>query len=110
MCGFVKRTAPVYFAHPSHHVPVVEVSSMMKTKRVAPARSDAAETAPPLSSRTVAADMRADIARFGLQRYRVAARVALHPSTLGEFLNERRPFPAELVARVREAIKREAGA
>ena len=40
------------------------------------------------------ADLRAEIARRQISLYRLAATIGLHPSRLGQMLNERLPMPA----------------
>lgn len=52
-----------------------------------------------------AADLRALVARARVSRYQLAARVGMHPTTLGMVLNERRPLPPDLAARVIEALR-----
>lgn len=52
-----------------------------------------------------AADLRALVARARVSRYQLAARVGMHPTTLGMVLNERRPLPADLAARILEALR-----
>lgn len=52
-----------------------------------------------------AATLRAEVARHKIPLYKLAAIVDLHPSRLGEFLNERRPLPADLALRLLAAIE-----
>ena len=51
------------------------------------------------------ADLRADIARRRILRYRLAANVHVHPSRLAAMLNETVPMPSEVAARVAAAIE-----
>jgi hypothetical protein len=50
------------------------------------------------------ADLRAQIARLQVPLYRLAATIGVHPGRLGQMLNERLPMPADVVARIREAL------
>ena len=54
----------------------------------------------PMEPTTSAADLRALVARTRAPRYQLAAKLGMHPTTLGLLLNERRPLPAELAARI----------
>jgi plasmid maintenance system antidote protein VapI len=49
-------------------------------------------------------DYRATIARLQIPIYRLAAEVSLHPSRLGQMLGEKIPMPADVAARLSEAI------
>jgi plasmid maintenance system antidote protein VapI len=51
-----------------------------------------------------AAELRAEIARLQVAIYRLAPRVGLHPSHLGQILRGRRPLPPDLAVRIREAL------
>lgn len=53
-----------------------------------------------------AADLRASIARERFYLHTVAAELHVHPATLGAYLNERRPLPADLAQRIAEAVDR----
>jgi plasmid maintenance system antidote protein VapI len=55
-----------------------------------------------------AADLRAELARRRLPIFRVAARLDVHPTTLGKVLNERLPLSPELASRIASAIEAEA--
>ncbi|HEY4658200.1 MAG TPA: helix-turn-helix transcriptional regulator [Gemmatimonadaceae bacterium] len=52
-----------------------------------------------------AADLRALVARSRMARYQLAARIGLHPTTLGMILNERRPLSADVAERVLAALR-----
>ena len=47
-----------------------------------------------------ASELRAEVARRQLQRYRLAAQVGIHPGRLGQMLNGKLPLPVELAARL----------
>jgi hypothetical protein len=49
-------------------------------------------------------DLRARIAWAGLQLYRIAPAVGLHPVKLGRILNGREPLRAEVAKRIERAI------
>lgn len=57
-----------------------------------------------LDPRPSAADLRADLARANVPRYRVAARVPINPSALSAVLNEKAPLSPEMAARIAGAI------
>ena len=57
-----------------------------------------------------AADLRALVARVRMSRYQLAARIGMHPTTLGMVLNERRPLPPDLAARILVALGASSGA
>ena len=52
-----------------------------------------------------AADLRAELARRRIPIYVLAARIEVHPTRLGSFLNERLPMSAEFAGRVAAAIQ-----
>jgi plasmid maintenance system antidote protein VapI len=52
-----------------------------------------------------AADLRAEVARHGVKIYELAPRVGLHPATLGQVLNERRPLTSDLADRIAGALR-----
>lgn len=51
-----------------------------------------------------AADLRAEIARHQIPIYRLAAKVGLHPSHLGQIIGGRRSLSQELAVRIIEAL------
>lgn len=51
-------------------------------------------------------EIRAEIARHMLRRYKIAAEAGLHPTRLGLMLNGRLPMPEAVAARVGAAIKK----
>ena len=57
-----------------------------------------------------AADLKAELARHGVPRYVLAARVRLHPVRLGRLLNGRLTLTPALAQRLMMAIAEEAGA
>lgn len=50
------------------------------------------------------ADLRATIARKQIPLFKLAAAVGLHPTTLGQMLNERKPLTQTVVERLTEAL------
>ena len=58
-------------------------------------------TQPTLES---ASDLRAEIARQMTPLYRLAPRVGLHPTHLGQVLRERRPLSPGLAERIKHAL------
>ena len=61
------------------------------------------------SCTTSAADVRAEIARRQVPIYRLASRVGLHPSHLGQAIRGRRPLSPELAHRIWQALDDETG-
>jgi hypothetical protein len=57
-----------------------------------------------------AEELRAEMARRGVLRYRVASRVGIHPARLGQMLNERIPMPPQVAEHISVAIQAEAPA
>lgn len=58
-----------------------------------------------MASVETAADLRACVARARVPLYAIAARINRHPVTLGRWLNERLPMPAEAAGRIIEAVR-----
>jgi hypothetical protein len=56
---------------------------------------------------TSPADLRATIARKRIPLFKLAAAVGLHPTTLGQILNERKPLKEGVAERLLEAMKAE---
>jgi hypothetical protein len=52
------------------------------------------------------ADFRAEIARGQIRRSELAAIIRLNPQRLGSMLSERIPMPADVAARLRDALAR----
>jgi hypothetical protein len=52
-----------------------------------------------------APQLRGELAKAGLQIYEIAPHVPLHPRTLGEILNERRPLSHDAAERILGAIR-----
>jgi hypothetical protein len=52
-----------------------------------------------------AADLRAQVARCRALLYLIAPKVGLHPTRLGQLLNERVALTPELARRIREALR-----
>jgi plasmid maintenance system antidote protein VapI len=50
------------------------------------------------------ADLRAAIARRRIPLFKLAAVVGLHPTTLGQMLNERKPLTQTVAERLTEAL------
>jgi plasmid maintenance system antidote protein VapI len=50
------------------------------------------------------ADLRAAIARKRIPLFKLAAVVGLHPTTLGQMLNERKPLTQTIAVRLTEAL------
>jgi hypothetical protein len=55
-------------------------------------------------------DLLADIGRFRIPLYRIAARVDRHPTRIGMALNGRLPLTRDLAERIRAAIEEERAA
>jgi plasmid maintenance system antidote protein VapI len=51
-----------------------------------------------------ASELRAEIARRQLQRYKLAAQVGVHPGRLGQMLNGKLPLPEELATRLAQVL------
>ena len=52
-----------------------------------------------------AADLRAELARARVPAYQVAARIGVHPVTLGGVLNERQELTQQMAEKIFRAIK-----
>ena len=55
---------------------------------------------------TTAAELRAEIARLQVRKYKLAGMVGIRPSLLGPMLNGRIPLPPEVAERVEHALER----
>lgn len=49
-------------------------------------------------------DLRAELARRQITRYKLAAQVGVHPGRLGQMLNGKLPLPEELAARLAHVL------
>jgi len=60
-----------------------------------------------MSEQPSAADLRAQLARIRprIPFYILAARLRMHPVRLSALLNERRPLPADMAAKIQQAIR-----
>lgn len=56
---------------------------------------------------TSPAELRATIARKRIPLFKLAAAVGLHPTTLGQILNERKPLKEGIAERLLEALDSE---
>ena len=56
---------------------------------------------------TEPADLRAEIARVGLPKYQVAARLPINPTQLSRWLQGRDPIPKRAAERIREILREE---
>jgi hypothetical protein len=57
-----------------------------------------------MPTRDSASELRAEIARQMMPLYRLAPRVGLHPTHLGQVLRERRPLSPGLAERIKLAL------
>lgn len=53
----------------------------------------------------LAANLRAEVARSGRRLYDIAARIPMHPATLGQLLRGRRPLTRDVADRVLRALE-----
>ena len=60
-----------------------------------------------LIATTDPADLRAEIARVGLPRYQVAARLPIHPAQLSRWLNGHEPIPPRAAERILQVLAEE---
>lgn len=51
-----------------------------------------------------ASDLRAELARRQIPRYKLAAQVGVHPGRLGQMLNGKLPLPEELATRLAQVL------
>lgn len=51
-----------------------------------------------------ASDLRAELARRQISRYKLAAQVGVHPGRLGQILNGKLPLPEDLAVRLAEVL------
>lgn len=50
-------------------------------------------------------DLRAELARRQITRYKLAAQVGVHPGRLGQMLNGKLPLPEDLAARLAQVLQ-----